>query len=181
MLAQETMAQPDEREAKLTSLYQSVFPAVAKFVAKRGGSLEQAKDIFQDALVVWYEKQRDAESPELKSDKAYIFAVAKYLWFRRFSDDSSTVFLDEFKELDLSETEDVKVSRGRLLRLLESSGKRCMDLLKSFYYDKLSMSELARGLGFSTERSATVQKYKCLEKVRDTIKEKALTYEDFLE
>jgi len=54
-------------------------------------------------------------------------------------------------------------------------------LLRAFYYDKLSMSKIANRFGFSSERSATVQKYKCLEKVRDLVKEKSLSYEDFLE
>jgi hypothetical protein len=54
-------------------------------------------------------------------------------------------------------------------------------LLKSFYYDKMPMSDIGRSFGFSGERSATVQKFKCLEKVRDTVKSKALQYEDFVE
>jgi hypothetical protein len=43
------------------------------------------------------------------------------------------------------------------------------------------MVKVAQLFGFSGERSATVQKYKCIEKVRETVKQKALTYEDFLE
>jgi predicted DNA-binding protein YlxM (UPF0122 family) len=56
-----------------------------------------------------------------------------------------------------------------------------MELLRAFYYDKLSMRKIAGQFDFNSERSATVQKYKCLEKVRDIVKEKSLTYEDFLE
>jgi hypothetical protein len=43
------------------------------------------------------------------------------------------------------------------------------------------MIDIAGRFGFSGERSATVQKFKCLEKVRDTIKSKSLSYEDFVE
>jgi hypothetical protein len=56
-----------------------------------------------------------------------------------------------------------------------------MELLQAFYYDKLPMNTIAGLFGFGGERSATVQKYKCLEKVRDIVKDKSLTYEDFLE
>jgi len=56
-----------------------------------------------------------------------------------------------------------------------------MDLLRSFYYDKMPLTTIASTYGYSGVRSATVQKYKCLEKVRETIKEKALAYEDFME
>ena len=64
---------------------------------------------------------------------------------------------------------------------LQTAGKKCMDLLRSFYYDHLPLQDAATLFGFSGVRSATVQKYKCLEKVRETVKEKALTYEDFLD
>jgi predicted DNA-binding protein YlxM (UPF0122 family) len=45
-----------------------------------------------------------------------------------------------------------------------------MELLKAFYYDHCSMQEVADRFGFNGRRSATVQKYKCLEKVREEIK-----------
>lgn len=45
----------------------------------------------------------------------------------------------------------------------------------------MSMEDLAGRFGYSIVRSATVQKYKCLKKVRDSIKEKSMSYEDFFE
>jgi hypothetical protein len=56
-----------------------------------------------------------------------------------------------------------------------------MDLLRSFYYDHLPLADAAILFGFSGVRSATAQKYKCLEKVRETVKQNALAYEDFVE
>jgi hypothetical protein len=44
----------------------------------------------------------------------------------------------------------------------------------------LPLNEIADAYGYSGVRSATVQKFKCLEKVRETIKQKALTYDDFM-
>jgi hypothetical protein len=56
-----------------------------------------------------------------------------------------------------------------------------MEILKAFYYDNLSANTIAGLFGYSGIRSATVQKYKCMEKVRETIKENSLAYEDFVE
>jgi DNA-directed RNA polymerase specialized sigma24 family protein len=169
-----------EREIILIALYKSTFPMVAKFVSKRGGSFEQAKDVFHDALVVWYEKF-DGSNPMACSDKAYLFGISKHLWYRKFAGGNQTVSLDAQPETEFEEKVDEQFSSGRLITLLESTGKRCLEMLKSFYYDKLSMTELASGFGFSSVHSATVQKYKCLEKVRKTVKEKSLQYEDFFE
>jgi hypothetical protein len=56
-----------------------------------------------------------------------------------------------------------------------------MELLSAFYYEKEDLQKLAQRFGFSGTRSATVQKFKCLEKVRETVKQKSLQYEDFME
>jgi hypothetical protein len=56
-----------------------------------------------------------------------------------------------------------------------------MELLKSFYYDGLPMKEIAVNFKFSGERSATAQKFKCLEKVREAVKKQSLQKTDFYE
>lgn len=163
-----------------TRLYQSVFPAVARYIARRGGSLDEAKDVFQDAVVIWYEKTATAGC-QPQNDKAYLMGIAKHLWIKSYQANQRYVPLDELNQPQLvTEPAAHQPLSAMLLSYLESAGQKCMDLLKSFYYDKQSMGEIADTFGFSGERSATVQKFKCLEKVRDTVKSKSLTYEDFL-
>lgn len=164
-----------------TQLYQSVFPAVAKYISRRGGSLDEAKDVFQDAVVIWYEKTASA-GHQLQNDKAYLMGIAKHLWIKSYQANQRYVPLDEISQsFSLTEITDSQPLSTMLLNYLETAGQKCMDLLKSFYYDKQSMGEIAESFGFSGERSATVQKFKCLEKVRETVKSKSLTYEDFVD
>lgn len=167
-----------EREKLFLSLYKGSFPAVARYVSKMGGSFDEAKDVFQDALVIYYEKAVTGTINLKTNEKAYLMGIARHLWFRKHHADAGKIPLDGF---DVEIEEDTKPSDHKLMYFLETAGKKCMDLLKSFYYDQLPLTEAATLFGFSGVRSATVQKYKCLEKVRETIKEKALTYEDFLD
>ena len=81
----------------------------------------------------------------------------------------------------LQEEQEKQPIANKLLLFLQRTGKKCMDLLQAFYYEKASMSELSERFDFRNERSATVQKYKCLEKVRTQIKKRALTYGDFMD
>jgi len=167
----------DDREKLFIALYKSVFPAVAKYVSKMGGTFDEAKDIFQDALVAWYEKTA-SDSFVLRSDeKAYLFGISKNLWLKKHKHNTHYVSLDGF---DTECEEQAAPSDSKILSFLQTAGKKCMDLLRSFYYDELPLNDIAETYGFSGVRSATVQKYKCLEKVRETVKEKSLTYEDFL-
>jgi DNA-directed RNA polymerase specialized sigma24 family protein len=168
-----------KREELFTTLYKKTFPAIAKYISRTGGSFDEAKDVFQDALVIFYEKTLAAKPNPDSSDTAYLVGIAKHLWIRRYKENSRHIPLDG---IDItSDTEEENLSNTRLMHFLQTAGKKCMDLLKSFYYDQLPLADAATLFGFSGVRSATVQKYKCLEKVRETIKEKSLTYEDFLD
>jgi len=167
-----------KREEFFIGLYKKAFPVVAKYISRMGGSFDEAKDVFHDALIVYYEKSISAKS-QPDNDIAYLVAVAKNLWVKRYRKNEHNTSLDN---VDISvEEEETLPSTTRLIRFLETAGKKCMELLSGFYYEQLPLTEIADKFGYSGVRSATVQKYKCLEKVRETIKEKALAYDDFME
>lgn len=166
-------------QSGIEDLYEKAFPVVAKFVKNMGGNFHDAKDIFHDALVVYFEIK-----PQLihASVQAYILGIAKHLWIRKFNQSKFSVSLDSMEQQIVIPADFYsEVNNKRLLRILESAGKKCMDLLRAFFYEKLNVKSLVHRLGYSNEHSASVQKYKCLEKVREVVKEKSLAYEDFIE
>ncbi|GJM35629.1 MAG: hypothetical protein DHS20C18_46300 [Saprospiraceae bacterium] len=180
-MSEMTICQPaaETREKLFTDLYLEAFPLTANYISRMGGTLEEAKDIFQDALVVYYEKVVAGKIVLEKDEKAYLLGIAKYLWIRKYQTAKDQFFLGD----DFPESADQPIpgpSSEKLLRFLEVAGQKCLELLKSFYYDHKPMKEITRILGYSSTRSTTVQKYKCLEKVRNEIKEKSMSYEDFL-
>jgi DNA-directed RNA polymerase specialized sigma24 family protein len=168
-----------EREEFFIQLYKKAFPVVAKHISRMGGSFDEAKDIFQDALVIYYEKSIAAKLSLNTSDTAYLVGIAKHLWVKRYRENNTNIPLDD---IDIAIDEDEQALSGRrLMHFLETAGKKCMELLRGFYYDQLPLTDIAMLFGYSGVRSASAQKYKCLEKVRETIKEKALIYDDFIE
>ncbi|MBC9797303.1 RNA polymerase sigma factor [Sinomicrobium weinanense] len=180
---QNNIKTPGEREKLFLRLYKLSFPDVATYVRKRGGTLEDARDIFQDCLVVYYEKAVAPDAPAIRNEGAYLMGVAKKLWYRMYAEGNR--FSEAAGQNSISE--DIagvslvgSPARENIADFLEQAGKKCMDMLKAFYYDKISMKEMAGHFGFRSVRSATVQKYKCLEKVRNKIREKSLHYEDFM-
>jgi DNA-directed RNA polymerase specialized sigma24 family protein len=168
--------------ALFTALYEKAFPRVAAFVSHRKGSLQDAKDIFQDALVIFYEKMMAHDLRISVSREAYILGIAKHLWIRKFNHDKLNVSLDDVeREIVIPEDYFPTVEQNKLLSFLELTGKRCLELLKAFYYDKLSAQDVSEKFGYGSTHSTTVQKFKCLEKVRDRVKGKSISYEDFTE
>jgi len=173
------MVKTVNREQLLMELYQSAFPPVAKYVARLGGSFDDAKDVFQDALIIYYEKAA-AGRLSAQNDKAYLLGIAKHIWFKKFREDNNHLPL-HYDFLNIADEANEQVSSNKVLHYLETAGKRCMELLSAFYYHKMPMKDIAVLFGYAGERSVTVQKYKCLEKVRDTVKEQSLSYADFIE
>ncbi|UEG53603.1 sigma-70 family RNA polymerase sigma factor [Mucilaginibacter daejeonensis] len=166
------------REQQLTELYLKAFPAVAAMVSKQGGTLDEAKDIFQDALVILYERDLRNDRGTIQDKKAYLKGIARHLWYHYRQGQQRLVSMDQLTHDLAADVPEPVPSANRLLRYLEAAGKRCLDMLQAFYYDKASMREIAERFQLSGERSATVQKHKCLEKVREQVKERSLMYED---
>lgn len=166
-------------DPSIGELYERIFPPVAEFVRRMGGSIDDAKDIFHDTLVVYMEVD---EQKVRVTKEAYLVGIAKHLWIRKYNHDCRQVTLNDMESL-ISIPDDFypSIQTRRLLRFLEVAGKKCMDLLRAFYYQNLSMKKLAGMLGYASAHSASVQKYKCLEKIRTTVKEKSLSYDDFTE
>ncbi|NRB48688.1 MAG: sigma-70 family RNA polymerase sigma factor [Saprospiraceae bacterium] len=161
------------REQTFRSLYKKVFPAVARFVAKKGGDLALAEDIFQDAMILYFEKVVSDQICEPHNPQAYILGISRNLFFQHCKKNKPSLGLESLGEFTVAPSEEATPlpDRHRLLDYLTTAGKKCMDLLQAFYYFRSPMKEIAKEFGYRSERSATVQKYKCLEKVRETVKQ----------
>ncbi len=168
----------EQREAFFMALYKKAFPVVARYVARMGGSLEEAQDIFQDTLVIYYEKVASAQAEPIVNEKAYLLGIAKRLWLQRYK---ATLKNQPLNDFDVEIIPDEQPATGKILHYLETAGKKCMELLRAYYYDHLPVGDVATLFGYSGTHSATVAKYKCLEKVRETVKQNSLNYADFIE
>jgi RNA polymerase sigma factor (sigma-70 family) len=170
-----------DASAQFSELYERCFPVVARFVSKMRGSFEDAKDIFQDALVIYHEKSLTNDLDIRTTPEAYILGIAKHLWSRKFKDRQKIATDDLDDSIAVPHDYYPTVNDNLLLRFLETTGEKCLALLRFFYFEESSAKELQQRFGYQSEHSASVQKYKCIEKLRETIKQKSIAYEDFLE
>jgi hypothetical protein len=178
-------------------LYRQCFPKVAYMVKALGGNQLEAEDIFQESLVILYEKVMQEDLQLRTNPQAYLLGIAKHLWVRTQKANAHLITFQLERQimrhlLRLSSIYNYGRWFYRLLfmrhllrlssiRLLSVAGKKCMDLLQAFYYQHLSANQLASDFGFSSARSATAQKYKCLEKIREQVKQKQLRYEEVVD
>lgn len=156
-------------EDPIISLYRDSFPDFARMVRRMGGSPEEAKDAFHDALLIYMEREKAGKLNLHSSPKAYLLGTARICWLHTRGKGPIAELPEGFEAAEPEDTNEEEREKN-LLESLVRSGKKCMELLKAFYYDHCSMQEVADRFGFNGRRSATVQKYKCLEKVREEIK-----------
>lgn len=161
-----------DREAAFRKIYQVAFPKVAKVVGRSGGNMEDAKDIFHESLIILYEQCNEDRLHIKSSVIAYVVGMCRNRWLNRMKQHQREVLIDDFSGSESFEDQlpEEDGTTAPLLNWLEKAGRKCLDMLQAVYYFKYSMHEVAEEFGFRTTRSATVQKYKCLEKVRNEVK-----------
>ncbi len=159
----------------LKKLY-SNYPAVVKLIIESGGSPEDAKDIFQDALSIFVMKVADDNFTLTSSISTYIFGICKNLNHEKMRNTKKRINFEKTlskEEHEISNTvskyleEEEKYKK--IDKALEKTGSKCLKLLQLYYYQRFSMKQIAKILGYNNESSAKTQKYKCLEKVRKLV------------
>ena len=162
-------------DEQMEALYKNVFPKFAAFIARHHGDLEDARDIFHDAMLRYLESGARAG---IDNESAYLMTIARNLWFGKIKENKKQPGVTT-TELIIEEINPDK-KLHQLYNFLAMTGGKCMDLLTSFYFEQKSIRDIKEQFNFSSEHSTSAQKYKCVEKLRKAIKEKSLNYEDFV-
>lgn len=159
-----------DRERTLTALYAEVFPLVRRHVRRQGGTADEARDVFHDAVVVFYEKTVAGQLAFTGPPGAYLAGIARNLWRRELERRRhGSALTDDFAD-DLAAEPAAEAATASVLDYVERLGARCRDLLVSFYYFRQPLEQLTTTHGYGSVRSATVQKYKCLERLRRAVR-----------
>jgi RNA polymerase sigma factor (sigma-70 family) len=141
-------------------------PAVRKYILKNHGGREDAKDIFQDALVILYKKVQEPSFTLQSSLSAYFMGIVKNLWrqeLRRKNKWPTTGADDSIPAEEMHQTGFDHLA----LAAFNSLGQKCRELLHLFYYKKLSYKEIVHQGSLHDENTAKNQKYRCLQKAKE--------------
>jgi RNA polymerase sigma factor (sigma-70 family) len=165
--------------AVLTFLYKEVFPKVKYYIKANKGNEEEAKDIFQDAVLIFYKKVKQNTLEEPVNVTAYICLVSKNLWINRVKKINRTTEIQgevyTEPEEDLLGNIIIEEKRNALTGLMAQVGEECQKLMKYFIYDNMSMREIATLMGYSSENVAKTYHYRCKQKlVQLVMKNKAM-------
>lgn len=166
------------RSNKHSSVFKALynyFPVVKKMILSNGGRVEDAEDIYQEALVVFYKKAQTNDFQLSASINTYLYSISRYMWKDvqrkrkklEFTDMKESHIPDEdfLKDLEAHQQYDIAE------HVIASLGERCKELLVLFYFQSLKLKDIAKKMGYNSENTAKNQKYKCLESAKNKLKE----------
>ena len=150
------------------TIYRDNYNLVQALIINNNGSSDDAKDIFQEAMIVLYEKVRAGSFTLNCQIKTYLYAVSRRLWLKRLQQISRYLPATENLESLVPVEEEIEAHEQRaqefemMHKAISSLGEPCKSLLEAYYLEKRNMQEIAASFGYTNADNAKNQKYKCL-------------------
>lgn len=145
---------------------------VLQLVLKNNGNEDDAKDVFQESVIVLYNKVK-AGNFELNSKlKTFLYSVCRRLWLKRLNLQSKTVRnIQDFSEIiavedDLEKHEEKDRQFAIMETALVQLGEPCKTIIEDYYIHNRSMQEICEKFGYTNADNAKTQKYKCLQRLK---------------
>ncbi|MEP2026626.1 MAG: sigma-70 family RNA polymerase sigma factor [Reichenbachiella sp.] len=169
------------RSEALETIYKVSFSTVKHFILNNTGSVEDAKDVFQDGTMVLFQNILNDKFNSESSLKSYLFGICKNLWMNHLRKQKNLPadFLNEDGLMIIENNEHV-IDVEAVKSIMEELKEECQDILKGFYYNMKSMKELALKFGLASEQAAKNKKSRCLKYLTKLIQDRKMTHEDFV-
>jgi RNA polymerase sigma factor (sigma-70 family) len=161
----------NDRKA-IETIYKQHYNMVQSLVLNNSGYPDDARDVFQEAMIVLYEKVISGTFELNCQLKTYLYSVCRRLWLKRLNQMQrispeveslgETVPVEEELEKHEQRNQDFLVMEQSLNNL----GEPCRSLLKAYYLEKKNMVEIAGDFGYTNADNAKNQKYKCLMRLK---------------
>lgn len=150
----------------LRIIYKDHYPNVLGYIIQNGGSEDDAKDIFQETIMVVY-KLLDAGDLDIQQDfGSYLIGIAKRLHLKqlrgrrihaRFVQQEKPDFLEEHpSDIELENERELNLIRNNIFKL----GDECKKILM-WAAQGMSNEEIASKMGYKSEKTVRTKKYKC--------------------
>lgn len=161
----------NDRQA-VETIYRQHYSAIQTFILNNSGSVEDARDIFQEAIIVLYEKSKSDTFSLTCQLRTYVYSICRRLWLKRLQQLSRySAPADHLEEVvpveeDLEEHEKRNADFVLMEQAMSKIGEPCKSLLDAYYLQKKSMQDISAEFGYTNADNAKTQKYKCLVRLK---------------
>lgn len=153
----------------LKKLYALHFPTVKQYVQRNSGTVEDARDMFQEAITILWLKAKEGTLQQNTEPGAFLFRVSKNKWLDRVRSAAqrtmTVVPVEHTGVPDDVEAVDMEERIQRLKQVYDRMDGQCHTVLGRFYFQREDMATIAKALGVTEESIRTI-KYRCMMKLR---------------
>lgn len=158
----------------LDRIYARYLPDVLAMVKNNRGSTDDARDVFQEAIVVLFKKASEPGFALTTTFGGYLFGVSRFIWMRQLKKKYRTeVTLEEdMRHIDHKNIETLLVEsekRQLFQQKLAQLGADCREVLQLFFAGK-SLKDIALKKGY-TEDYVKKKNKTCKEKLAALVRE----------
>ncbi len=161
-------------------LYRNTYKTVQAMITRNNGKEEDAKDVFQDALIVVHKNLRKEDFELSCQIGTYVYSIARNLWLKSLRNKKVHLNIDDqiHDFIEIPEDTDAFILRAQRQDQLENMVQHlkgdCKRVLKLYYYERLKMFDIANKMGYSTEQVAKNKKSSCLKKLRHLLTKQSI-------
>ncbi|MCI0920189.1 RNA polymerase sigma factor [Sphingobacterium rhinopitheci] len=158
----------------ISRIYKLYYPAIARMIINNNGTEDEAKDIFQESVLVLYNKVTQKQFELSSKLSTFLYAVSRRLWLKQLTRKGSVANSSDISdyedilqvEEDMDKHQENEAKFDKMNLALQELGEPCKTLLKDFYIKNLSMKDIQEKFGYTNTDNAKTQKYKCLQRLK---------------
>jgi RNA polymerase sigma factor (sigma-70 family) len=150
----------------LLFIYKHNFRSILKYIEDNNGAESDAEDVFQDTLIVIFEKIRKNELKLSCSFGTFLYAIAKHQWLRilrqrqihEITDNDCDTLINE----DPGITDNLILAEKKKLVIqhLNEISEECKKIIK-YMSDGCTLDEITKTMGYSSVQQTKNRKLKC--------------------
>ncbi|GAB3893706.1 hypothetical protein GCM10028803_08090 [Larkinella knui] len=154
-------------------VYKKYYPSIARFVQRNKGNEGDAEDIFQESVLLIYQKITAPDFRLTSTLKTFLFSIARNLWLKKLRDEKlvtisedQLILLHDSVDFVSTDPSPEEVQHERLNAWMARITGHCQRVIKSIYFSHEPMDHLMVTMGWKNRHTAINQKYKCIQQLK---------------
>jgi RNA polymerase sigma factor (sigma-70 family) len=156
----------NENNDVILYIYNNSFKPVRHMITRNSGSEEDARDIFQDSLIILYKKLKAGNLKLKCSVGTFIYSIARLLWLKELKTkgmeskriDDYDGWADEEHNITRIYEENERLKFYR--RIFDQLSEDCKKILK-MVMNSYTIAEITSIMGYSSEQHTKNRRYRC--------------------
>ena len=154
-------------QTALEEVYKIHRQRIQQYVIRNSGNLQDAQDLYQEVILAFYRNVTAGRLTKLSGKlSTYLYKLAKNQWCDRLRLHEPFQELLSTADYPAEVVPDAANQDAFLRRMLDQLDERCRRILLLYYFERLSMRDVAEQVGLPNGESAKKRKCDCLQKLR---------------